>query len=648
MCGIAGVVSPDGAPLRDRRAVQRMREALAHRGPDGGAGVEFADASLQIRRLAIIDLAHGDQPFTSPDGKVAIVCNGEIYNSAELRGDRAAQGYPFRSRSDVESILPLYLAYGDACVERLEGMFALAIWDARRRRLLLARDRAGEKPLFHASAGNELVFASETKALLTHPAVDPSIDPVAVTAFLALGYVPHPRTMRSAIRSLPPGCRLIADAGGVRVEPYWRADEHARPAPQDLRSAARQLREALEAAVARELMSDVPVGVFLSGGLDSSLLATLAARHFDRRGIFTYTVSFGDPSYDESGPASLVAARLQSTHRAVPCDRYNLRRALDRVTANMDEPLGDPAILPTYLLSEAAHRDVKVILSGEGADELFGGYPTYLGHQVAGAYAKLPRLARDTFARAVLAWPSSPGKVAIEFLLKRFVTHAAMPPLARHFEWFGALGAEGLDGVLGPAARPGLARARAELAEKGALALAGRHTLDGVLLLDFLTYLPDNLLVKVDRATMMASVEARAPFLDRAVVELALGLPAALKVRGLRTKAVLKEAARPLLPREVVGRRKRGLSVPIAAWMNEELRTEVDRAFDRERLRAEGWLRPEVLATLLGEHRAGVANHARRLWPAFMFQRWLERWGQGSQREEQRELVDAVPARLRA
>jgi asparagine synthase (glutamine-hydrolysing) len=648
VCGICGVVSRNGAPLRRRDALQGMRETLAHRGPDGAAGADFLDASLQIRRLAIIDLAHGDQPFTSPDGKVAIVCNGEIYNATELRRDPAALGYPFRSRSDVESILPLYLAYGDACVERLEGMFALAIWDARKRRLLLARDRTGEKPLFYASVGNEVVFASETKALLAYPRLDATLDPVAVATFLALGYVLHPRTMRRAVRSLPPGCRLVADASGVRVEAYWRAEAQAAPAsgaPPDLRSAAREVRDALEQAVARELMSDVPVGVFLSGGLDSSLLAALAARHFDPRGIFTYTVSFGDPSYDESGPASLVATRLQTAHSAVPCDRWNLRRALGIVTEQMDEPLGDPAILPTYLLSEAARRDVKVILSGEGADELFGGYPTYLGHRAAGAYARLPASARNAFSRAVMAWPSSPGKVTIEFLLKRFVTHAAMPPLARHFEWFGAMGLGRLDDFLGPAAAAGLDQARAELQAKGEVALAGRKTLDGVMLLDFLTYLPDDLLVKVDRASMMASVEARAPFLDRQVVELALGLPATMKVRRLQTKAVLKEAARTLLPPEIVGRRKRGLSVPIAAWMNEELRAEVDRAFDAQRLRAEGWIRPEAVRPLLDEHRAGTANHARRLWPVFMFQRWLERWGAARDREDDREQLHAIPAR---
>ena len=629
MCGITGVVSRTGAPLRFPDALPTMRETLAHRGPDGAASADFPAASLQIRRLAIIDLARGDQPFTSPDGQVSIVCNGEIYNSADLRGDRAARDYPFRSRSDVESVLPLYLAYGEACVPRLEGMFSLAIWDNHAARLLLARDRSGEKPLFYAELGDELAFASEPKALLAYPALDRGLDPVAAATCLALGYVLAPRTMHRAVRSLPPGHTLVADAAGMRTNAYWRADDFAARsggATPALEAAAGALRNTLRRAVARELMADVPVGVFVSGGLDSSLLTALAAEHFEHGGIFTYTVSFGDPSYDESGPAAVIADRFHTAHRTVACDPDNLHRALDVMRERLDEPLGDPAILPTYLLSEAARRDVKVILSGEGADELFGGYPTYLGHRAAGVWASLPRPLREALARGVRAWPSSPGKVTLEFLLKRFVSNAALPPLARHFEWFGALGPAALDDVLGPNATAGLAEARAEIEGKGTPALAGREVVDGMLLLDFVTYLPDDLLTKVDRATMLASVEARAPFLDRQVMELALGLPSALKIRGVTTKAVLKEAARPLLPADIVRRQKRGLSVPIATWINAGLRAEVDRVLARDRLDAEGWIRPEPIHRLLGEHRSGAANHARRLWPVIMFQRWLERW----------------------
>jgi asparagine synthase (glutamine-hydrolysing) len=630
VCGISGAVSRTGAALRFPDALPKMRETLGHRGPDGTGGIDFPGASLQIRRLAIIDLAGGNQPFISPDGMVSVVCNGEIYNSQDLRKDPAARGYPFRSHSDVESILPLYMAYGDACVRALEGMFGLAIWDARARRLLLARDRAGEKPLFYADLDSELVFASEPKAILAYPGVDRAIDPVAAATFFALGYVLCPRTMRRGIRNLPPGHVLVADGLGVRVSHYWSAANIPRCAgaqAHDRREAAGAVRAAVQKAVERELAAEVPVGVFLSGGLDSSLLTAVAAPHFEHGGIFTYTASFGDPSYDEARSAALVARRFHTTHRIVACDPGNLRRAFDLMQRGLDEPLGDPAILPTYLLAEAARQDVKVILSGEGADELFGGYPTYIGHGAAGAFSRLPALVRRAIERAAFALPPSASKVPIEFLLKKFVSNAALPPLARHFEWFGALGPAALDGVLGPLATPGLAEARAELIAKGAAAQVHRDVLDGVMLLDFLTYLPDDLLTKVDRATMLASVEARAPFLDRQVVELVLSLPSMLKVRGLSTKAVLKDAARPLLPATVPHRVKRGLSVPIASWINGGLRAEVDRVLNFRRLEAEGWLRPDGVHRLLDEHRRGLANHARRLWPIIMFQRWLEQWG---------------------
>jgi asparagine synthase (glutamine-hydrolysing) len=459
-----------------------------------------------------------------------------------------------------------------------------------------------------------------------------------VALYASLGYVPRPYTMHRAIRKLPPGCFLTADASGVTVRPYWDAVSASAPPDPRWPAASYQarralatatpaaLRQTLRAAVARELMSDVPVGIFTSGGLDSSLLVALAAEHFPRGGIRTYTIAFGDPGYDESGPAAVVTRHFGTVHRAVPADPDNLRRALDLVSARLDEPLGDPAVLPTYLLSEAASRDVKVVLSGEGADELFGGYPTYLGHRIAGAYDALPGWLRGAVRRAAFAWPPSPGKVTLEFLLKRFVSHAALPIVERHYEWFGAGGPAALAGLLGPAAAPALEGARAELAHRGAEAAVPGDALAVILLLDFLTYLPDDLLTKVDRATMLASIEARAPFLDRAVMELALALPSARKVRGLRTKAVLKEAARPLLPASVLRRRKRGLSVPIASWINQGLRAEVDRLLAADRLDAQGWFRPGPVATLLAEHRAGRANHARRLWPLVMFQRWHERW----------------------
>ena len=534
MCGITGVVSRTGAPLRFPDALPKMRETLAHRGPDGAGSVDFPAASLQIRRLAIIDLARGDQPFTSPDGQVSIVCNGEIYNSAGPAEGPGGAGLsvPIALRRRVHP----------AAVPGLRGRVRAPPRGNVRRWQSGTPARGACCSPGTAAARSRSSTPTWAASWPSPPSPRPSSPirpwtahsiPVAAATFLALGYVLSPRTMHRAIRNLPPGHLLAADASGVRVAPYWCADDFAArtgaPAP-DRREAAAAVRDAVRQAVARELMADVPVGVFLSGGLDSSMLTALAAEHFRHGGIFTYTVSFGDPSYDESGPAALVASRFRTAHRTVSCDPDNLRRALDLMRDRLDEPLGDPAILPTYLLSEAARRDVKVILSGEGADELFGGYPTYLGHRAAGAFAGLPRRGAARYharrARVARVAPQGHDRVSAQAVREQTRRCRRSPGTS---SGSGRSGPAALDGILGPAAAPGLAEARAELDAKGAMALAQRDVLDGVLLLDFLTYLPDDLLIKVDRATMLASVEARAPFLDRQVMELALSLPSALE-----------------------------------------------------------------------------------------------------------------------
>jgi asparagine synthase (glutamine-hydrolysing) len=596
MCGIFGAIALTGASLRHPECLARMAESLRHRGPDGERIVGNARARLGARRLAIMDLTTGDQPFQSPDGAVWMVCNGEIYNSPELRREAAGWGYPFRSRGDIENIVPFYARYGEGVVERLDGMFGLAIWDDRRGRLLLARDRAGEKPLFWTRIEGELRFASEVQALLAFPDQPRTLNRAALALYRALGYVPGPDTMFAGIQKLPPGHLLVAEARRLDVRPYWTA-AGAAGRPSRLSSAA-ELRTTLLRAVERELMSDVPLGVFTSGGLDSSFLVAAAARVLPGERIHTYAVRFVEPGYDESGYAEAVTHDIKTVHHVVTADDEALNRALEVVSQSLAEPLGDPAVLPTYLLADAARAEVKVVLSGEGADELFGGYPTYLGHRAAAAWGRLPGPLRRTLRWAVERWPASTGKVTLEFLLKQFVAAAERPWLERHITWFGALGS-GPEGSVIP-----------ELASR-LENFPHDHTLNRILWLDFVTYLPDDLLVKVDRATMLASVEARAPFLDREVMELVLPAPAALKVRGFTTKAILKEAARGLVPEAVIRRRKRGLSVPVARWLNTGLAPLADRLLH---------------TPLLAEHRSGKANHARKLWPLLTLALWAERW----------------------
>ncbi|HEV8509050.1 MAG TPA: asparagine synthase (glutamine-hydrolyzing) [Gemmatimonadales bacterium] len=599
MCGIFGAVAREGAALRHPASIAAMAAALRHRGPDGECIVGHERVRIGARRLAIMDLTTGDQPFQSPDGKIWMVCNGEIYNAPALRREASggAWRYPFRSQGDIETIVPFYERFGPDAIARLEGMFGLAIWDEERSRLMLARDRAGEKPLFWTEASGELRFASEIQALLEFPDQPRRVNRKARSLYRALGYVPAPYTMFEGIHKLPPASLLIAEKGRTQIRSYWSAaDAASRPSTLSLENTA-ELRDTLLRAVKRELMSDVPLGIFTSGGLDSSLLVAAAARGMPGEKIHTYAVRFTEPGYDESEYAEAVTHEIASVHHVVTADDESLGRALEVVSRSLAEPLGDPAVLPTWLLAEAARENVKVILSGEGADELFGGYPTYLGHQFAERWQRVPGPLRHVVRWAADRWPSSTGKMTLEYMLKQFLAAAERPWLERHLTWLGAVAID--EGVI------------AELACK-LDRFPHDDPLNRVMWLDFLTYLPDDLLVKVDRATMLASVEARAPFLDREVMELVLPGPSRFKVRGLTTKAILKEAARGLVPDAVIHRQKRGLSVPVARWLNTGLAPLADRLLD---------------TPLLAEHRTGRRNHARRLWPQLMLALWAERWG---------------------
>src|SRR2546427_1702601 len=597
MCGIFGAIARREAPLRHPDSLARMAATLRHRGPDGECIVGHERARIGARRLAIMDLTTGDQPFQSPDGKIWMVCNGEIYNAPELRREASTWGYPFRSHGDIETIVPFYQRFGADAVARLEGMFGLAIWDETRRRLVLARDRAGEKPLFWTEVEGELRFASEIQALLEFPDQPRRLNRKALSLYHALGYVPAPYTMFDGIHKLPPASLLIAEGERTEIRSYWSAAEAAsRPSSLSLANIG-ELRETLLRAVKRELMSDVPLGVFTSGGLDSSLLVAAAARAIPGERIHTFAVRFSEPGYDESAYAEAVTHQIASVHHVVIADDESLGRALEVVSRSLAEPLGDPAVLPTWLLAEAARENVKVILSGEGADELFGGYPTYLGHKFAERWQRVPGPLRHAVRWAADRWPSSTGKMTLEYMLKQFLSASERPWLERHLTWLGAMTID--DGVI------------AELA-CNLDRFPQDDPLNRVMWFDFLTYLPDDLLVKVDRATMLASVEARAPFLDREVMELVLPGPSRFKVRGLTTKAILKEAARGLVPAAVIDRRKRGLSVPVARWLNTGLAPLADRLLD---------------APLLAAHRTGRRSHARPLWPHVSLPLWAERWG---------------------
>lgn len=612
MCGIYGTVRTGGSPRADDLA--RMGARLAHRGPDGDGHAISGRAGLGCRRLAIIDVAGGAQPLANETGDVLVVCNGEIYNHARLRQDLVARGHRFRTRSDAEVIPHLYEEKGPDFVQLLDGMFAVALWDAGRQRLVLARDRLGEKPLFHTVTPDGLWFASEPKSLREVVAgTAPDWDAIAL--YLRRGWIPAPRSAYAGIAQLPPGGRVVLEGERLHEDRYWRVAPLLAEPPLDidLDTAAHVLRAHLERSVAATLMtSDVPVGVFLSGGLDSTAVAALARPHVEE--LSTFALGFEARGFDERGEAALAASALRTRHRTLTITPQLFLDGLHALAPLLDEPLADPALVPTFLLARFAREHVKVALVGEGGDELFAGYPTYLGGALAARWQRLPARIRSALAAAAPALGAPAGNTTVRWMLRRFLEAADASEVDRHREWTGCIAAERLAGLLapgGPIGAPG--------SEDGP---PGRTTIDRLLALDLTGYLPDDLLHKVDRATMAASLEGRAPFLDHELVAFACRLPVAFKVRGLATKRVLRRAVADVVPAPILARVKRGLTVPLAQWLAGPLASFARETLERLDPRL---VRAEAVRDLLAEHVARRRDNRRELWSLIMLQLWWER-----------------------
>jgi len=610
MCGICGIASPAGAPDPERLAA--MSAALVHRGPDSAGEHLDGPVALAARRLSIIDLAGGDQPIASEDGACVVVQNGEIYNFPELRRELERAGHVFRTNSDTEAIVHLYEEHGLDFARRLRGMFAVAIWDARARRLVLARDRYGIKPLYYRHVDGELAFASELRAL---PRGEIDLD--ALEAFLAFNSVPAPYSIFRDVRKLPAGHTLVWEDGRVTI------DRFARPAPVELgdlreddeAELVEELRARLRDSVRAHLLADVPVGVLLSGGVDSAALAAFAAQE-SRDRVRTFTIGFEERSFDERADARRVAERYDTDHHELLV-RPDPTILLPALADAFDEPFADSSALPTYLVSELAAEHVKVALSGEGGDELFGGYYTYAADLLADRFAPLARLARPAVERL----PTSTSKASFDYKAKRFVRAAHLPPLERHHGW---------KEIFSPDARADLTGRRSAFDPVDVYRArydetAGADGLARLQDVDFGIYLVDDLLVKTDRASMAHSLEARVPFLDPAVTNLAFALPARHKVRGLSKKVLLRKAVAPLLPREVVHGRKRGFSIPAAAWLRGDLEPFARETLSAGTLRRQGFFRPETVSRLIDDHVAGVEDQSRRLWGLLAFTLWYER-----------------------
>jgi asparagine synthase (glutamine-hydrolysing) len=618
MCGIVGIVSLGLRDAIDGERLLRMRDALAHRGPDGAGAWADGPVALGHRRLAIVDVAGGHQPMSNEDGSVWLTFNGEIYNHADLRPGLEARGHVYRTRSDTETILHLYEELGERVVERLHGMFALAIWDRRRRRLLLARDRLGIKPLYYAISDGELLFASEIKAIV-EGGVRPELNRAVVPELLATRYVSGEETLFQGIRKLPPGHTLCwsQDEGFVRRQ-YWEIPAPRETAGLTYPAAVRELRERLEAAVGRHLMSDVPLGLFLSGGLDSSALAGLTSRLI-KEPLRTFSVGFAEEEANELPYARAVARHIGAVHHEVLVSPGEYFDALPQLVWQEDEPIAFTSSVPLYFVSKLARDHVKVVLTGEGSDELFLGYNryrvTYWNQRIGAAYwAVAPRSLRRRIQRLI---PRLPAR-ARRYLARTFLG-LEPGPRSLFLENFALFPDRLRQGLLhqeaGAAGRDPFAAALHSYLE------APGDALDRMSRSDLQTYLHE-LLMKQDQMSMAASIESRVPFLDDDIIEYAAALPSRFKLRGWRTKAVLRDAVRDVIPPEILTRRKMGFPVPIGSWLRGRFRPIVEEFVLSGRARHRGLFDPFALRRLAAEHQAGTAEHGDRLWMLVNLEIW--------------------------
>jgi asparagine synthase (glutamine-hydrolysing) len=624
MCGICGIATPRGAV--DRERLRRMSETLVHRGPDSEGAHVDGGIGLAARRLAIIDLAHGEQPIANEDGTVVVVQNGELYNYRELAHELRRAGHIFRTECDTEVHVHGYEEWGLDLFERLRGMFAVAIWDARQQRLVLARDRFGIKPLYYRHVDGELSFASELDAL-----PQGEIDLDALDAFLTFNTIPGPLSIFREIRKLVPGHVLTWQHGDMATR------EYARPGPLEPRhdddeaELVEECRARLRDSVRAHLIADVPVGVLLSGGVDSGALAALAAEESGEP-VRTFSIGFEESSFDELAGARLVAERYATRHRELVL-RPDAALLLPALADAFDEPFADSSALPTYLVSKLAAEDVKVALSGEGGDELFGGYYTYVADQLAERVGGLASAARPLVERM----PSSSRRASLDYKAKRFARAAHLPPLERHHGW---------KEIFSPDARAELTGRRngfdpVDVYRARFAATEGHELITRLQDVDFGIYLVDDLLVKTDRASMAHSLEARVPFLDTMVTNFAFSLPVRHKVRGLSKKRLLRKAVEPLLPREVVHGRKRGFSIPAASWLRGELAPFARETLAPETLRRQGYLDPAAVTRVLDDHVTGREDLSRQLWGLLAFTLWYERHVEGVRRDVSLEAVEA-------
>jgi len=630
MCGIYGYLSPTGTI--DPTILRRMGHPLKHRGPDDEGEVILDSSEVSVglghKRLSIIDLSPaGKQPMANEDETIWITFNGEIYNFREIRKELEGKGHKFRSHSDTEVIVHLYEELGTKCLERLNGMFAFALWDAKQKSLFLARDRTGKKPLHYCVHRGHFLFASEIKALLQHPLVSREIDLKSLNKYLAYEYVPAPNSIFKAIKKLEPGYCLLFRGGAAVTSQYW--DIPMEDYPISDRTEAQyidELKELLERAVTARLeAADVPVGLFVSGGLDSGVVAAMARRA--KENLQCFSIGFEEASFDESRYAQQVARSLGIKHHLKVFRAQEMLHMVERLPEILDEPLADPSILPLYLLSQFAAEHMKVVLSGDGGDELFAGYQTYQAHKLVTFYDALPGFIKEFVKALAFRLPVSHKYLSLDFKIKQFLKGVGVSSEVRFFLWRGAFSNVERHALLRP-------EVRRELQNENAYEEIYRYVrksgltkeLERILYLSMKLYLQDNNLVTVDRASMANGLEVRSPLLDRDVVDFVCRLPMEYKLNGLKTKYILKKVAEELLPRNIVYRKKKGFGVPLAKWLTGELREFMLDYLSQERIERQGIFHYPCVSQLINEQLTMKKDNRELLWTLLVFQTWYERY----------------------
>ena len=633
MCGIVGFLTAKAADIPESEILRKMRDVLIHRGPDE-AGEYFRPLDEKgpfvffgHRRLSIIDLTTGHQPLSNEDGTVWVIFNGEIYNFRELSEELKGRGHQFVTCSDTEVIVHAYEEYKEDCFRYFNGMFAIAIWDEKAGRLVLARDRLGKKPLYHSSINGAFLFASELKAIMAYPAFPRKVDPSSLAKYLFFEFIPCPHTIFKDAQKIPPASYLIWNKKKIEIRKYWSPfDPEKCVGNYSEAEAELRILELLKDSVKRRLISDVPLGVFLSGGIDSSAVTAFAQKEVPGK-IKTFSIGFEDPSFDESRYGWLASKYIGTDHyeqTMTPVDLLNIVPSLPEI---LDEPMADASILPTYLLSKFTRERVTVALGGDGGDELFAGYPTYLAHKFALQYERFLRIFHPVIRRVADLLPVSDNNISFDFKVKTFLSGIGYPDEIRNSVWLGSFSFLENEKVVSPEIRQSCDRDHLveEILSYGK-EYPGEDRITKVQYLDMRLYLQEAILVKVDRASMASSLEVRAPFLDHHLVEFMMSVPSALKLKGLTSKYILKKAMGNWLPDEVINRPKKGFGVPIAKWVKGALRELFEDLLSPHKIKQEGFLNPEFVTGLLQDHLDNKKDNRKKLWTLLVWELWLSHY----------------------